>query len=499
MTDEETSALARAVQKGRQDGVWFIENVLGETLWEDQKEIASSVLDARNSRTAVRSCHSSGKTFLAARIALAFSMMYPKSRVISTAPTFNQVSRLLWTEIRAACAKLPELGATINNTELIWSPDHFMVGLSTDDADRFVGHHADHILVLLDEGPGVRPEIWEATIGLLAGGDARMLVIGNPTEASGPFHDCFHSQSDRWNTFHIDAMKTPNLRDIGELSDEAMVEHLLGLTDEELDDNPFPYLTTKRFVLEAAQTFGVGSGPWLSRVKGDFPTEGSSTLVSLPWIEKAIERYENEEETNAWLKTLEPDHNAHSLFDKHDWQIGIDVAGPGSDETVVAVRQGRRIVRIESWAKSDPRGEVLSVLDEYRKYGPVVCVDAVGIGYYMARHLKDAGFKVVEVNVGKAAHDKRRFKNLRAELHWNIREQLEKGQLDLPRNAKLQAQSSSVKYEYTPQGQVKIESKQEAQKRGVKSPDIFESVMLAAAQSNAIRVGKKALRSEILI
>jgi hypothetical protein len=43
------------------------------------------------------------------------------------------------------------------------------------------------------------------------------------------------------------------------------------------------------------------------------------------------------------------------------------------------------------------------------------------------------------------------------------------------------AQLASIRYEINPRGQVQIESKEEARKRGVKSPDRAEALMLAFA------------------
>lgn len=493
----EADALADIVRRGRQDGAWFIETLFGEELWSAQREIASSVLNAEHSRTSVRSAHSTGKTFLSARIALAFSMLHPDSRVLTTAPTFRQVQSLLWTEIRQAYSRLPDMGAVVNLTDLTWSDKHFMLGLSTDNADRFVGHHSDYLLLVFDEAPGVRSEIWEASMGLLAGGDARMLAIGNPTESAGPFYEAFTSQSDRWSNFHIDAMDTPNLEGVAyaedgtKLSDEEIVDKLAAMSTEELNADPYPFLTTRRWVLEAAQTFGIGSSPWLSRVKGEFPLESDDALVSLRWIESSINRWRDEAGTLTWLATLDEDDAAHADTDDTDWQIGVDVAGPGSDSTVVVVRQGRRIVDVRSWQKSDPRGEVLSMLDEYRKYGPLVVVDSAGLGHYFLAALKDAGHKVIGINVGKVPQDKKRFANLKAELQWDLRLQLSERKLDLPDDREMTAQISAVKYLLTPQGKVAIESKDQAKRRGIKSPDKWDALVLAAARSASIRAARR--------
>src|SRR5258706_10585240 len=91
------------------------------------------------------------------------------------------------------------------------------------------------VLMVLDEAPGVLPEIYEAIEGIRAGGDVRVLALGNPTIASGPFYDAFTADREGWNLITISAFDTPNLHGLS-------IESLLELPDEELDNNPFPYL-----------------------------------------------------------------------------------------------------------------------------------------------------------------------------------------------------------------------------------------------------------------
>ena len=93
---------------------------------------------------------------------------------------------------------------------------------------RFQGFHG-RLLIVVDEAPGVKADIWEAIEGIRAGGDVRVLALGNPTIASGPFHDAFTSNRDGWCTFTISAFDSPNLA---------------GLSLDELLALPIPRSTT---------------------------------------------------------------------------------------------------------------------------------------------------------------------------------------------------------------------------------------------------------------
>tara|TARA_Y100001938_G_scaffold142377_1_gene213514 strand:+ start:437 stop:1996 length:1560 start_codon:yes stop_codon:yes gene_type:complete len=504
LADQHASAVARIIDSGRRDPVGFIEGVLGSPLWARQREIVETVWT--HQRTAIKAAHGVGKTYVAANLALAWHYLYPRSRVITTAPTWSQVSKLLWAEIAKTHKRLPPtMGGTLLGTELKSGPSHFVLGLSTDEADRFQGHHSERILLILDEGPGVRPEIWEAAFSLMAVGDARLLAIGNPTETAGPFYEAFTSQRDRWGCMTISAFDTPNLLPIStdpetgqRRPDEETLDRLMSLSPEELADNPMPFLTTRGWVKEAAFEYEVGSPAWSSRVLGDFPVEGDNSLLPLSWVERAAERGENPASTDEWLRSLPEDDAAH-CDDPDLWQIGVDVAGPGTDETVVCVRNGRRIVEIKAWSGRDARGDVLAAIEPYRDREPLVCVDNVGIGYYFAQTIRDAGWTVSEINVGRPAVDKARFQNWKAELFWNLRGLLQRNAIDVPQDRKLVSQASAIRYRYSPQGKVMVESKDEIAKRGGRSPDRLEALMLSCARSNRLSLTRKTLSQEIVL
>jgi reverse gyrase len=82
----------------RNDPVAWAEDVLGVVLWSKQKEILRSI--AANKRTAVKSCHSIGKTYIDSVAAAWWVSTRNDSMVQSTAPTYNQVHAQLWEAIR---------------------------------------------------------------------------------------------------------------------------------------------------------------------------------------------------------------------------------------------------------------------------------------------------------------------------------------------------------------------------------------------------------------
>src|SRR5208282_4163908 len=150
----------------------FAEVFLQANLWDKQKAILRAI--ATKPLVAVKACHSSGKTYLAAQALLWFLQRYEKSTVISTAPTWQQIEKLLWTEVHVALQnsriKFPKPLKTELSFESLGYPKRLAYGLSTsvtnqDEGVKFQGIHNDHVLMILDEAPGVDPKIWNAIEG----------------------------------------------------------------------------------------------------------------------------------------------------------------------------------------------------------------------------------------------------------------------------------------------------------------------------------------------
>ena len=407
---------------------------------------------------AVKACHASGKTYQAARLALWWLIRYPEGKVINTAPGWRQV-RLMWEEIRLARRQsriaFPEPSAT----ELRITDANYIQGISTNEAVKFQGIHGRNILVIADEAPGIRADIWDAIEGVRAGGDVHVLMLGNPVIPSGYFFNAFGRGRAIWHTCTISAFDTPNLAGV-------TMEQLLAMSDEELAYSPAPYLVTRRWVKERALSWGQKHPMFCARVLGEFPTQSAYSVFSVELIERA-KRDPTPQESER-LKTA-------------GVQVGIDVAGPGEDETVVVVRSGGCVLETYAFAEHDPRGRVAQVLNRWQRTGRLqsVVVDVVGIGYNFALHLADLGFPVWQFNAGHRPMDLERFTNAKAESYWGLREHMESGVICRLNDLETEAQLSAILYRATPNGRTEIESKEDARKRGQSSPDRAEALVMA--------------------
>ena len=448
------------VIEAKRDPIVFARRILGQDPWRVQQEILRSV--ATNPLTAVKSCHASGKTYNAAAVASWALARWPESLIITTAPTFRQV-KVMWGEIAEARKRsriaFPEPSAT----ELKLGDKRYAVGLSTNDPNKFQSYHAAHVLILADEAQGILSNIWEAVEGIRAGGDVRVLMQGNPTVTGGNYQDAFGRNRAIWKTFTISAFDTPNLLGV-------TLEQLLAMSDDELSIAPAPYLVTRRWVKERYQRWGPNHPMYRARVLGEFPEQSELSVYSLAWIEAASQE-----------APAIPNDGVVRVM-----QVGIDVAGPGEDETTMVARVGGVIVAQHAWSLPDPRGVLTAALNNLRhlrgfQVGPVV-VDTVGIGYHVATHLADQRFDVHAFNAGGAPFDNEHFVNAKAEAYWSLRETLERRGLAGLTDEEMQAQLAGIRYRHTAAGRVEIESKDDAKKRGQSSPDRAEALVLAFAR-----------------
>jgi phage terminase large subunit len=115
-----------------------------------------------------------------------------------------------------------------------------------------------------------------------------------------------------------------------------------------------------------------------------------------------------------------------------------------------------------------------------------VNVDEGGIGWYFLAHLRDSlpprpgrPIQVTGINAGDAPQDRDRFVNRKAEMYWTARELLEEGRIQGIVDDDTYSQLSTLQYSHDSQGRIRVESKEEARKRGQRSPDRAEGLILA--------------------
>lgn len=448
MHENESDILA-LTERFRTEPDFFFEEVLGVELWEKQRQIALSVRD--NPRTTVRSCHSAGKTFTMARIALWFLFSHVPSVVITTAPTERQVKNQFWRELRRAHqnARYP-LGGKLLKTEYNIDEDHFAIGFSVsegeDGGDKFQGWHSENILIIGDEASGLHPSVMPAIEGVMAGGNARLVLDGNPTKNTGDFADSWKNPA--YNLIHISAFDTPNLQ-----TGETVV----------------PGLVSADWV-EHMKRYGTDSDIYRVRVLGLPPKKDADTLIPLERVEAAIGA----------------DRERYGYHDV----IGVDVARFGDDRTALVRRVGNWAKVLDIIQDADTMQVAGMCMLYLRKYPDAAMhIDITGgLGAGVYDRLKEQEYKdrVRGVNVASKPADQEHFDNIRDEGWHEMGEWLRDAVLE-PHDDWVQL--AHPKYKISSSGKTKLEGKEDMKKRGVASPDVGDALALTLQRPTEGGVG----------
>lgn len=428
----------------RDDPEFFHREVLGHEPWGKQLEISLSIRDHRN--TAVRSNNGSGKTYHMAREALRFLYAYgPDAVVINTAPTWTQIENQFWRNLREAYKKARyPLGGNLLKTKLDIDETWFALGIANDEnnMEAFQGWHAKNILVIFDEASGISPKIYEAALGAMAGGTVvRFVLIGNPTQNSGPFYNAFKDPT--FNKIHISAFDTPNVQA------KAQV---------------VPGLVTWDFVEEVRKKYGEESDLYRVRVLGQFPKHASDTLISIDAVEQVFDA----------------DRELHG---EDDHRIGLDPARFGDDDSAFVERIGNRASVLEVVNGNDTMvlaGKGARLLRA--KPTASMWIDVIGVGagvFDRLREQPDIADRVYGVNSAGRPSDEAEYLNIRAESWGNVKEWLRDAVLEKHEGFYELAQP---KYKITSAGKIQLESKEDMKKRGVASPNVGDALALTLSR-----------------
>jgi len=427
------------------DPVAFMVEQLRFEPWSKQREIAEAVRD--HDRVAVRSCNSGGKSAIAACTALGWLAGGPSSIVVTTSSTEKQLKRVLWREIGRCARKASGFfrGAQITDLEVFLAEDWYCVGLSVDETESMQGFHAERVLVVVDEASGVSEDVFAAIEGLMAGGQAHLLLIANPLRTSGTFYDAFHRDRDEYRLITIDAFSTPNF------------------TGERVSREARKKLVSPKWVDRLGRKRGLDSNEYAVRVLAQFPSAATDDQVVAPGD----------------LARAHAQRFAPGL----PLVVGVDVARFGSDSTVLAVRRGNVIRVAKSYQGRDlmrTAGEVTDLARTlHREHGrkPTLVIDDVGLGGGVVDRLRELReFRVVDFNAGRKASS-RDYLRARDELWFRLAELLPVLDLD-PGDEELAADLLAPTYTLTSDAKRVVEPKAATRKRLRRSPDRADAVML---------------------
>jgi hypothetical protein len=478
------------------DPVAWAQERLGRRLWWGQKRALLALRDHR--RVAIQSANGIGKTALAA-VATGWWLdthLPGQAFVVTSAATMQQVETRLWREIHRVHED-GKLSGRLNLTSWMMpmaSGREEVVAIGVKPADNdpsaIKGVHAPAVLVIFDEAQSMDAGLWSAAGTITTSDQSRFLAIGNPDTPICHFYQVCQPNSG-WYYMALSAFDSPNFYTA---FNPGTFKPELPLNDIALQS-----LVNRRFVEDLINDWGLDHPFVISQVWGQFPETSEDTLIRLDWIRRAQQSH------------LEP---------SGEIELGVDVGG-GIASSVIVVRHGSVATIDRVRATPDTELAAEDIIRAAKVHEPtLIKVDAIGIGNSLASSLISGARRdpvtnrpiilpVIGVNVGGVANDtidkKRKakdpntnaitnpresFGNLRAEGYWHLRELFRTNAIRIPAGTpdaeRLAGELSALKYR-TIAGRIYIESKDDMKRRGLRSPDLADALMLAFMQMPVVK------------
>jgi len=421
------------------DPAGYVRDVLQVDPDDWQQDVLESIVD--HDRVAVASGHGIGKTALTSFLIHWFISTRPNPQIVVTANTQNQLSTKTWRELSKWNQK------ALNGEWFKWTATRFsLIGVeetwsahaipwSENNSEAFAGTHEENVLIVFDEASAIPDVIWEVCEGAMTTEGAKWACFGNPTRNTGKFHACFNRQRHRWHTMQIDSRSA-------KMTDKDQIQ-------EWIDD------------------YGEDSDFIRVRVRGMFPRAGDTQFISASLVEEAVRN-------EAYVPQGTPK------------LMGVDVARFGADQSVIAMRHGRKLEPLLKYRELDTMQLASIVADKINEFRPdAVFVDGVGVGSGVVDRLRQLGFEVVDVISGKSPDEgnKDKYTNKRAEMWDRMKFWLDGA--DIPDDRDLVADLMSPEYGFNGRMKLQLEKKEDMKKRGLASPDCADAVALTFSYSVA--------------
>ena len=450
LSASQTERLRELILTWRSDPARYVTDVFGVTPEPWQAEALR--LLAEQDRVSIRSGHGVGKSALDAWAIFWFLSCYYPAKIPCTAPTAHQLEDVLWAELAKWHRKMPaplqgQFEVKSDRVVLTAAPNESFAVARTarkENPEALQGFHADHLMFVIDEASGVEEIIFEVAEGALSTPGAKVLMTANPTRTSGYFYDSHHRMRRHWATMRVSCEESSRV--------------------------------SREYIEQMAEKYGRDSNIYRVRVLGEFPTSDDDVVIPLELCTAAVGR------------DVEPSG------EKIIW--GVDVARFGDDRTTLAKRCGnRQLEPVKAWQGKDLMQTVGLIVLEYEQAGKEkpdeIVVDSIGIGAGVVDRLKEMGLPVRGVNVAEAPAVRDRYLRLRDELWFRGREWLAGRDVKLCDDDELIGELTTVKYSITSSGKLKVESKDEMKKRGLRSPDKADAWLLTFGTSDTVRKKRK--------
>lgn len=409
----------------------------------------------------VESATSTGKTVILAGIVFWFLECFANSLVVTSAPKEEQLSLQVWRWISKWYPKfnkgrLTSLKLRMQEGNEDWVATGFVAGVEADaELNRKAqGLHAEHMLIICEETPGIPHQILEAFTNTSTGEHNIVLCVGNPDNELDELH--MFCQKQRVNHIIISAYDHPNI--------------VTG------NNNFIPGAQTSIGIAGLLETYGNDENHpmYLSRARGICPAGSQYSLIKAEWIRNAVDRFKDKYPRNKInLNKIEGIH-----------AMGLDVANSDAgDKAAKAKGKGFTLYSIEAFQCPNANKLGKEVFREMQEEEITdIQVDGVGVGAGTVNTMIEKGL-TKSINFQSAAKPveiagiNEKFNNLRSQAWWFTRELFRKDMLDIVEDKELMKELATPLWNEI-NDKITVESKEEIKKRLGYSPNKADAFVM---------------------
>lgn len=414
----------------------YQEDVLGMVPDTWQREVGGLIV--KNKRVAVASGHGIGKTAEVAAIVHWFMSTRANPQVVITANTQTQLVSKTMRELAKWNAKAKNGGwfdvsamrMQMKGAEQTWFAQ--AVPWTKEKSEAFAGTHEHSVLIIFDEASAIDDAIWAVAEGAMTTPDAHWVAFGNPTRPTGRFRECWGKFRHRWATMQVDSRTA-------KYADKTQIQQWI-------------------------EDYGIDSDFVKVRVLGQFPSIGDRQLIPSDKVDEAIA---SEYEVPPGTPKV----------------MGVDVARYGDDQSVIAMRHGRRLeplLKFRGLSTMELAGQVAMWINRVKP--DITFIDETGLGAGVVDRLMELGFNVVGINFGASPSPqwKDLYYNKRAEMWVEMRDWVIAG-CQMPNDNELRQDLVGPEVGFDAKMRLQLETKESMKKRGLASPDCGDAVALTFA------------------
>ena len=385
----------------------------------------------------VRSGHGTGKTFVLANLSNFIGLTEDDAKIVLTAPVAAQLKNQLVPELKKWSQNLyPSIAGLVDvmSMDAIYGkvkPNRAVARTARkENTEALAGVHGKFVLYIVDEASGIDQKIFDVIDGALTGDRFLFVMCSNPTKTYGTFFDSHNKNKKLYRCIHLDCRLSANVK--------------------------------PKWIETMAEKYGSESDTYRVRVTGNFPKSSTNSLFDIEMMESLFD--------------------SKRIIDDSGIEVwGQDIARFGDDKSQLYRRKGYRGRGFIGWEKKDTMETASKFTYEFNaayEKPEYAFFDTIGVGAGVFDRVCQLGLNKValEANASRKATNPTYF-NKRTEMYHNLAEAIKKG-FYTPYDEELEEELLAHTYSLTPDGKIKLCSKDEIKDAIGRSPDKSDAVAL---------------------